>query len=113
MAEFPAGSLPPSLGEVDDDFGLDRLFLAEEDDFPPIQSHASDPAVDTAPSTRATSPIPAAPEPKTATPKPSGERPNRYAGSCAVCGKRVEAKEGLTWRKVDRWVVRHVGCELQ
>jgi hypothetical protein len=48
--------------------------------------------------------------PAKAQPRTPSERPNRYPGTCAVCGDRVEARAGLTWRKVDRWLVKHVDC---
>jgi len=102
MAEFPRLTAEPTYNA-----DLDRLFEADEPD--PVYDSDS-PGVDTAPSIPGTSPIPFATDPGAADPKRSGERPNRYRGDCIICGKRVEAKAGLTWRKVDRWLVKHVDC---
>lgn len=102
MAEFPRLTAEPTYND-----DLDRLFEADEPD--PVYDSAG-PDGDTAPPIPATSPTPAAPEPAAVAPKPSAERPNRYRGDCIVCGKRVEAKAGLTWRKIDRWLVKHVDC---
>ena len=110
MAGPPDASPSPVPGDANYDSDLDGLLLADEDDSPPVQSAASDQAVTTAAFTPAASRIPVALESSAATPRPSGERPNRYAGACAVCGKRVDAKAGRTWLKVDRWLVRHPEC---
>jgi len=88
------------MAEDGGDLEADALARRFDHEFPPIQNRSAGdvahPVAELA-SARA--------EPRT----PS-ERPNRYAGICAVCGNRVEAKAGLTRRKVDRWVVRHPDC---
>lgn len=98
MDDFPSLTAEPTADR-------DRLFLADEEDFPPLENQAS--------STPATPLVAAAPEPETVTLDPSEERPNRYRGDCIVCGKRVEEKAGLTFKKVDRWLVRHPDCQIR
>jgi type IV secretion system protein VirD4 len=109
--------LPSNLGSYDDasegmagdggDREADTSSARLAEDLPQLESHSS--AQVSTPERTHRSDDSVSPPVRS---KAASERPNRYAGACVICKQQVKASAGLTWRKRDRWLVRHSECRF-